>query len=208
MFTFTHSFYNGGRKVLRNLYGNFGTVYIFCKKNIKLLVINLWKANCKTKFLTCHIKFCTHKDSTSKLILVFVGMCQCNCTPFIDRLQDFPSGGKEQGVGLWGRVFHSGGGHGDIRPSYNFFSTLPHQFFFLTNPPMGHPPHLIWSPPSEKQHPPLKSESSFQKMIPKKTLKNWKTVINTCASNKNSTGKRWQKFHKNMIFSLGPFKLL
>ena len=155
MFTFTHSFYNGRRKVLHNLYGNFGTVYIFCKKNIKLLVINLWKANCKTKFLTCHMKFCTHKDSTSKLILVFVGMCQCNCTPFIDRLQGFPSSGKEQGVGLGGRVFHSGGGHGGIRPSYNFFSTLPHQIFFFDQSPHGAPPTLNMKPSIWKATPPI-----------------------------------------------------
>ena len=98
-----------------------------------------------------------------------MGMCQCNCTPFIGRLQGFPNSSKEKGVGLGGRVFHSGGGMGASPLPTIFFSTLPHQFFFRPISPWG-TPHT-WSPPSEKQHPPLKSESSFQKMIPKKPWK-------------------------------------
>ena len=46
------------------------------------------------------------------------------------------------------------------------------------------PPSL----PTEKQNnPPLKSETYFQEMIPR---------------------KKTQKFHKNLIFSLGAFKIL
>ena len=43
------------------------------------------KGNCRTNFLTRHIKFCTYDDSTPKEILACMGAFECGHTPFIDR---------------------------------------------------------------------------------------------------------------------------
>ena len=50
------------------------------------------------------------------------------------------------------------------------------------------PFYLKMKPPLTEKQPPLKSEAPFQEMIP------WE--------------KKTEKFHKNVIFSLGGFKIL
>ena len=42
----------------------------------------------------------------------------------------------------------------------------------------------------------------------KKTPKNQKLSLIPVFQSQNKTGKRWQKFHKNVIFSQGAFKIL
>ena len=48
----------------------------------------------------------------------------------------------------------------------------------------------------------------LQKEFLEKKPKKIESVINTCVSLIKQHGKRWQKFHKNVILSLGGFKIL
>ena len=61
-------------------------------------------------------------------------------------------------------------------------------------PPMGHPP-------LKKGALPLKTKA------PTKTPKNQKLRLIFVFHSKNNTGKRWQKSHTNVIFSLEAFKI-
>ena len=103
------------------------------------------------------------------------------------------------------RVFHS---VEDAPPiSWIVFDLPPPQSELV--PPMGLP-HLKMKPP------PLKNKALFQKMIPsKKNPKNRKLSLtlvfhlwNNTASLVKQHWKDMTKFHKNVIFSLGAFKIL
>ena len=49
-------------------------------------------------------------------------------------------------------------------------------------PPRPPSPNLKMKPPQLKNNPPLKSEASFQEIIPRKNPETSETVINTCVS--------------------------
>ena len=108
------------------------------------------------------------------------------------------------------RVSHSGDMGGGYLPILLFFSNPSPPSKLM--PPMRCLPHPLKNeapPPIWKTNPPLRSEAPFQEMIPRKKL--WKikklTLILVFQS-QNNTGKRWQKFCNNVIFSIGAFKIL
>ena len=85
-----------------------------------------------------------------------------------------------------------------------FFETSP----IKTNGPHGAPPLKnealqLQIPPATEELSPLPGNDSY-----KKTLKNWKLSLIFMFQSQNNTEKRWQKFHKNVIFSIGAFKIL